>query len=191
MRITDYQIILASNSPRRRELLSGIDVEFQVSVLPNIDESFPRTLPHDEVAEYLAKKKAAAYYPSLKSDELLITADTLVLLHNDILGKPADREDSLRMLRMLSGARHRVVTGVCLTSLTKTVSFSDTAWVTFGELLDDELDYYLTHYNSLDKAGAYGVQDWIGYVGVEKIEGSYFNVMGFPVYKVYRELKRF
>lgn len=191
MRITDYQIILASNSPRRRELLSGIDVEFQVSVLPNIDESFPRTLPHDEVAEYLAKKKAAAYHVSLKSNELLITADTLVLLHNDILGKPADREDSLRMLRMLSGARHRVVTGVCLTSLTKTVSFSDTAWVTFGELLDDELDYYLTHYNSLDKAGAYGVQDWIGYVGVEKIEGSYFNVMGFPVYKVYRELKRF
>ena len=191
MSLTDYRIILASNSPRRRELLAGIDVEFRVEVLPEIDESYPDGLPHDEVAEYIAKKKIAAYHRTLKKDELLITADTLVLLNDEILGKPAHKEDARKMLKKLSGARHRVITGVCLASLRKTLSFSDTTWVTFGLLSDEEIDYYLNHYSPLDKAGAYGVQEWIGYVGVEKIEGSYFNVMGFPLYKVYRALKRF
>lgn len=191
MRITTYKVILASASPRRQELLSGIDLGYELRTLPDVDESFPDDLPHDEVAEYLARKKAAVYLDALKENELLITADTVVLLNGLILGKPADREDARRMLRMLSGARHRVITGVCLSSLNKSVAFSDTAWVTFGDLGDDELDYYLDLYSPMDKAGAYGVQEWIGYVGVEKIEGSYFNVMGFPIYKVYRELKRF
>jgi len=191
MRITTYKVILASASPRRQELLSGIDLGYELRTLPDVDESFPDDLPHDEVAEYLARKKAAVYLDALKENELLITADTVVLLNGLILGKPADREDARRMLRMLSGARHRVITGVCLSSLNKSVAFSDSAWVTFGDLGDDELDYYLDLYSPMDKAGAYGVQEWIGYVGVEKIEGSYFNVMGFPIYKVYRELKRF
>ncbi len=182
MRITTYKVILASASPRRQELLSGIDLGYELRTLPDVDESFPDDLPHDEVAEYLARKKAAVYLDALKE---------MVLLNGLILGKPADREDARRMLRMLSGARHRVITGVCLSSLNKSVAFSDTAWVTFGDLGDDELDYYLDLYSPMDKAGAYGVQEWIGYVGVEKIEGSYFNVMGFPIYKVYRELKRF
>lgn len=191
MKITDYRIVLASNSPRRKELLTGIDLEYQVTVLPDIDESFPCDLPHEEVAEYLARKKASAYLGTLKEEELLITADTVVLLNGLILGKPVDREEARRMLRMLSGARHRVITGVCFTSLQKTHSFSDTAWVTFGHLTDEEIGYYLDRYNPMDKAGAYGVQEWIGYVGVEQIEGSYFNVMGLPICKLYRELKQF
>ena len=191
LKITNYKVILASASPRRQELLSGIDQEYELRTLPDIDESFPDDLPHEQVAEYLARKKATAYTDALKEDELLITADTVVLLNGLILGKPDDREDARRMLRMLSGKRHRVITGVCLTSRQKSHSFSDTAWVTFGDLTDQEIDYYLDRYNPMDKAGAYGVQEWIGYVGVDKIEGSYFNVMGFPIYKVYRELKRF
>ena len=191
MRITHYKVILASASPRRRELLSGLDLPYELRTLPNIDESFPADLPHEAVPEYLARKKAAVYHDTLKEDELLITADTVVLLNGLILGKPADREEARQMLQMLSGARHRVITGICLTSVAKDVVFSDTAWVTFGCLTDEEIDYYLDSYSPMDKAGAYGVQEWIGYVGVEKIEGSYFNVMGFPIYKVYRELKRF
>lgn len=191
LKITNYKVILASASPRRQELLSGIDQEYELRTLPDIDESFPDDLPHEQVAEYLARKKATAYTDALKEDELLITADTVVLLNGLILGKPDDREDARRMLRKLSCKRHRVITGVCLTSIRKSHSFSETAWVTFGDLSDQEIDYYLDCYNPRDKAGSYGVQEWIGYVGVEKIEGSYFNVMGFPIYKVYRELKRF
>lgn len=191
MRITDYKIILASASPRRQDLLSGIDLTYELRTLPDIDESFPDDLPHEEVAEYLARKKAAAYLAALRDDELLITADTVVLLDEAILGKPADREDARRMLALLSGIRHRVITGVCLTSLNKRHSFSDRTWVTFGNLTGEEIDYYLDRYSPMDKAGAYGVQEWIGYVGVKRIEGSYFNVMGFPIYKVYRELKQF
>jgi MAF protein len=191
MKLADYRIILASNSPRRKELLSGIDVAYEIRTLPDIDESYPATLPHEEVAEYLAQKKAAAYLSALKEDELLITADTIVLLNGMILGKPVDEEDAGRMLRLLSGQTHRVITGVCLTSNHKQAAFSDVAYVTFGELSDEEIDYYVSAYRPMDKAGAYGVQEWIGYVAVEKIEGSYFNVMGLPIFKVYRELKHF
>lgn len=187
----NWHLILASNSPRRKELLAGIDVEFEIRVLPEIDETYPETLPHEEIAEYLARKKAAAYLPNLKEKELLITADTVVLLNGEILGKPEDEGDAKRMLRALSGQMHRVITGVCLTSGDKQVSFSDTARVIFGELQEEEIDYYVTTYQPMDKAGAYGVQEWIGYVGVERIEGSYYNVMGLPIYKVYRELKQF
>lgn len=186
-----YTLILASNSPRRKELLSGIDVDFEIRTLPDIDESYPNDLPHEQIAGYLAKKKASAYLANLREGELLITADTIVLIDDLILGKPADKEDARRMLKLLSGETHRVVTGVCLTSISKQVCFSDTAFITFGELLDSEIDYYLSEYKPMDKAGAYGVQEWIGYVGVEKIEGSYFNVMGLPIFKLYRELRQF
>ncbi|MDO5522913.1 MAG: Maf-like protein [Bacteroidia bacterium] len=191
MQITNYKIILASNSPRRKELLSGLDIEYEIRTLPNIDESYPETLPHIQVAEFLAEKKAAAYLPVLKDDELLITADTIVLLNNEIYGKPVDTADAKRMLRCLSGQTHLVITGVCLASTAKQTIFSDTAKVTFSHLSDEEIDYYVEKYRPLDKAGAYGVQEWIGYVAVERIEGSYFNVMGLPICRVYEELKNF
>ena len=191
MRVTDYRLVLASNSPRRKELLTGIDVAYEVRTLPDIDESYPETLPHEEVAAFLARKKAAAYLPALKEDELLITADTIVLLDGTILGKPADKDDAMRMLRILAGKKHRVITGVCLTTSGRQESFSDTATVTFGPLSDEEIDYYVSRYDPLDKAGAYGVQEWIGYVAVEKMEGSHFNVMGLPIHKVYHALKQF
>lgn len=191
MKVTDRRIVLASNSPRRKELLAGIDVAYEIRRLTDIDESYPESLPHEAVAEFLARKKADAYRHTLKTDELLITADTIVLLEETILGKPADKDEAFRMLRVLAGRQHRVITGVCLTTHVKQQSFSDTAWVTFGALSDEEISYYVSRYDPLDKAGAYGVQEWIGYVAVEKIEGSYFNVMGLPIHRVYRALKQF
>ncbi|HBG40704.1 MAG TPA: septum formation protein Maf [Porphyromonadaceae bacterium] len=191
MILTPYRIVLASNSPRRKELLSGIDVPYEIHTLPDIDESYPPNISQEEIPEFLAKKKASAYYSQMDTDTLLITADTVVLLKGFVLGKPADKEEAKQMLRKLTGNTHRVVTGVCLTSKEKQVSFSDTASVTFGELTDEEIDYYVEKYQPMDKAGAYGVQEWIGYVGVEKIDGSYFNVMGLPIYKVYRAIRDF
>ncbi|MDR0332919.1 MAG: Maf-like protein [Dysgonamonadaceae bacterium] len=182
------KIILASNSPRRKELLSGIDIPYEIKVLPDIDESYPEIVPHEEVAEFLAQKKASAYLAELQNDTLLITADTIVLLHDKILGKPIDKTDAKQMLRTLSGETHRVITGVCLTTKEKQKSFSAVSHVTFGYLTDDEIEYYVEKYNPMDKAGAYGVQEWIGYVAVKHIEGSYFNIMGLPIYRVYREL---
>ena len=189
--LSSYRVILASNSPRRKELLSGIDLSYEIRTLPDIDESYPETVPNEEVAAFLARKKASAYLSALKGDELLITADTIVLLDGMILGKPADKAEAKEMLLTLSGEMHRVITGVCFTTEHEQVSFSDTAYVTFGTLSEEEIDYYISEYSPMDKAGAYGVQEWIGYVAVEKIEGSYFNVMGLPIFKVYQELKRF
>lgn len=191
MKITDYKIILASNSPRRKELLSGIDVAYEVRILADVDETYPENIPQRSVPEYLAKKKAAASFNGLQPDELLITADTIVLLDDDVLGKPGDVAEIRRMLRRLSGNTHLVITGVCLTSCEKQVSFSDSTRVTFAELSDEEIDYYAANYNPTDKAGAYGVQEWIGYIGVEHLEGSYFNVMGLPIRRVYEEIRRF
>ena len=191
MKITDYKIILASNSPRRKELLSGIDVAYEVRILADVDETYPENIPQRSVPEYLAKKKAAASFNGLQPDELLITADTIVLLDDEVLGKPGDVAEIRRMLRRLSGNTHLVITGVCLTSCEKQVSFSDSTRVTFAELSDEEIDYYAANYNSTDKAGAYGVQEWIGYIGVERLEGSYFNVMGLPIRRVYEEIRRF
>ena len=188
MKQVNYHIILASNSPRRKELLSGLDIEYEVRTLPDIDESYPETLPQAEVAEFLARKKATAYLSVLKDNELLITADTIVLLNDKIYGKPMDNADAKRMLRDLSGQTHRVITGVCLTSTQKKVVFSDTAHVTFSDLSDEEIEYYVEKYRPMDKAGAYGVQEWIGYVAVKYIEGSYFNVMGLPIHRVYEEI---
>jgi|LSQX01.1.fsa_nt_gb septum formation protein len=188
MKLTDYHIILASNSPRRKELLSGIDVDYTIKTLRDVDESYPVSMPKEEIAEFVARRKASVYLPELKENELFITADTVVLLNNTILGKPVNKADAKRMLHMLSGKTHRVITGVCMATRKKKVSFSDTTFVTFGKLFDTEIDYYVEKYLPLDKAGAYGIQEWIGYAAVECIGGSYFNVMGLPIYKVYRAL---
>lgn len=189
--LNDYHIILASNSPRRRELLSGLDLKYEVRVLPDIAESYPADLPALQTAEYIAREKAEAYRSLMKPDELIITADTVVILNGEVMGKPHDEADACRMLHKLSGQTHQVVTGVCLTTTTRQRAFSVTTGVTFKQLTDDEISYYIEHYHPLDKAGAYGIQEWIGYIGVTGIQGSYFNVMGLPVQRIYVELLDF
>ena len=184
-----YNIILASNSPRRRELLAGLDLEFEVKVLDGIDESYP-DMPRQLVAQYIAGKKADAYLATLNESDLVITADTVVIVDNDILGKPNDEQEAQAMLRRISGRSHKVVTGVCLLTPDARREFSVSTDVTFKPLTDEEIDYYVEHYHPLDKAGAYGIQEWIGYVGVTALNGSYFNVMGFPVQRIYSELMK-
>ena len=184
-----YDILLASNSPRRKELLAGLDIKYRVAALPDIDESYPEELSCDLVAEYISQKKALAYSQLMKEDSLIITADTVVVCENDVLGKPADSDDAKRMLRQLSGKTHKVITGVTIRTVKEDHSFSSISLVTFAELSDSEIDYYIEKYKPFDKAGSYGVQEWIGYIGVEKIEGSYFNVMGLPIQRVYSILK--
>ena len=191
MKITQYKILLASNSPRREELLRGIDIDFEVKVLPDIDESYPSDLPIENVAEFVAQKKASSYTDNLKSDELLITADTVVILDKVIYGKPTNKEEAKEMLCALSGKTHRVISGVCLASTTKQTSFSVASYVEFSELTNEEIDYYINRYAPFDKAGSYGVQEWIGYIGVKHISGSYFNIMGLPIQRLYSEMKRF
>ena len=200
-----YKIILASNSPRRRELLAGLDVNFEVKVLNGIDESYPDDLDAYQVAEFIAQKKAEAYRSLLNEEEssaeenLILTADTVVIApaaneQNDqegkgiILGKPKTADDAVRMLRMLSGKTHHVVTGVCLTTKEEQRHFSVTTGVSFKELTDWEINYYISHYKPFDKAGAYGIQEWIGYIGCTGLNGSYFNVMGLPVQRIYEEM---
>lgn len=200
-----YKIILASNSPRRRELLAGLDVNFEVKVLNGIDESYPDDLDAYQVAEFIARKKAEAYRSLLNEEEssaeesLILTADTVVIApaadeQNDqegkgiILGKPKTADDAVRMLKMLSGKTHHVVTGVCLTTKEEQRHFSVTTEVSFKELTDWEVNYYISHYRPFDKAGAYGIQEWIGYIGCTGLNGSYFNVMGLPVQRIYEEM---
>lgn len=185
----NYQIILASNSPRRKELLSGLGLNYEVRTLPGIDESYPDTLQGEEIPVYISSKKASAYLDALKDDELLITADTIVWLDGRVLGKPADEKEACQMLRDLSGKTHQVITGVTLATTTFQKSFASVSQVTFAPLSKEEISYYVNHYHPMDKAGSYGVQEWIGFIGVERIEGSYFNVMGLPVQRLYRELK--
>lgn len=187
----DKKIILASNSPRRRELLAGLDLDFEVKVIKGIDESYPETLAPDKVAQYIAAKKADAYVPAIHEDDLVITADTVVIVDNDILGKPHDESEAKAMLRRISGRSHQVVTGVCLVTKDKRREFSVSTDVTFRSLSESEIDYYVSHYRPFDKAGAYGIQEWIGYVGVTGLNGSYFNVMGLPVQRIYSELQHF
>lgn len=185
----DKKIILASNSPRRRELLAGLDLEFEVRVIKGIDESYPNTLPPTEVAQYIAAKKADAYLTTITDNDLVITADTVVIVDDEILGKPHDEAEAKAMLRRISGRSHQVVTGVCLVTKNKRREFSVSSDVTFRNLTESEIDYYVSHYHPLDKAGAYGIQEWIGYVGVTALNGSYFNVMGLPVQRIYAELQ--
>ena len=186
----DYHIILASNSPRRRELLSGLGLDYEVRTLPGIDESYPDTLQGEEIPVYISSKKASAYLDALKDNELLITADTIVWLNGRVLGKPADEDEARQMLCDLSGKTHQVITGVTLATTTFQKSFASVSQVTFTSLTEEEISYYVTHYHPMDKAGSYGVQEWIGFIGVERIEGSYFNVMGLPVQRLYNELKK-
>ena len=186
-----YHIILASNSPRRKELLAGLDIPFEVRVLDDIDESYPHDLPTKEIAGYISKKKADAYQQTMAADELIITADTIVVLGQEVMGKPKDVAEAYRMLRELSGKTHQVITGVCLTTKERQTCFSVETDVTFKDLTDEEIHYYIDHYRPFDKAGAYGIQEWIGYIGVTGMNGSYFNVMGLPVQRIYEALKAY
>ena len=186
-----WKIILASNSPRRKELLAGLDLQFEVRVLQSIDESYPADLPTQKIAEFISKKKADAYVETMADDELVITADTVVILGDEVMGKPHDEADAKRMLGELSGQTHQVATGVTLSTRQRQMSFSVVTNVTFKQLSADEIDYYVRTYQPMDKAGAYGIQEWIGYIGVTALEGSYFNVMGLPVQRIYEALKTF
>ena len=186
-----YHIILASNSPRRRELLAGLGIDYEVRTIQGIDESYPAELPVEQIAEFISAEKAAAYQKQLTDDELIITADTIVVVDSEVLGKPHDEADARRMLHKLSNRTHQVITGVCLTTAEKQRHFSVTTDVTFKALTDEEIDYYIMNYRPFDKAGAYGIQEWIGYIGVTGLNGSYFNVMGLPVQRIYNELRKF
>ena len=197
MKDLKYKLILASNSPRRKELLAGLGVPFEVRVLQDIfevrvlqdiDEHYPENLPVNEVARYIAKEKADAYRRIVAADELIITADTVVIVGDEILGKPVDEADAVRMLKLLSGRTHQVMTGVCLLTAEKERCFDVTTDVTFKALTDEEIHYYVNRYRPFDKAGAYGIQEWIGYIGVTGLNGSYYNVMGLPVQRIYQEL---
>lgn len=183
-----YKVILASNSPRRKELLAGLGVDYEVRTLPDIDESYPEALSGADIPLHIAKEKADAYRGMLRSGELMITADTIVWLDGKVLGKPKDREDALRMLREMSGRTHEVFTGVCITTTGWQRSFAAQTEVRFSELSEEEIAYYVDKYQPMDKAGAYGVQEWIGYIAVENISGSYYNIMGLPVQRLYKEL---
>lgn len=184
-------LLLGSQSPRRRELLKMLDLEFRLIEIKNVKEEYPAELEAEKVPEYLSRLKATAYIPELHDDDILITADTVVILDGEIIGKPKDKEDAKKMLSKLSGNVHKVVTGVTLSSSEKTSSFSAHTDVKFAHLTTEEIDFYVEKYSPLDKAGAYGVQEWIGAVGVEGIEGSFYNVMGLPLHRLYRELQRF
>lgn len=184
-----FKIILASNSPRRKELLGGLGLPFEVRVMDGIDESYPATMPVSEVALHIAGLKADAYRKTMAKDELIITADTVVIVGNEILGKPHDEADAIRMLKLLSGRTHQVTTGVCLIAGNWERRFSVTTDVTFKELTDEEIHYYIDTYKPFDKAGAYGIQEWIGFIGVTALKGSYYNVMGLPVQRIYEALK--
>lgn len=188
--LNKYKIILASNSPRRKELLSGLGIRYEVKTLPDIDESFPEGLSEVETAAYIARAKADAYRGAMQADELIITADTIVWLDGEVMGKPCDEEDARRMLRALSGKTHQVITGVCLTTIESQKAFAAVTDVTFASLSEEEITYYVERYRPMDKAGSYGIQEWIGFVGVESISGSYFNVMGLPIQRLYTELKK-
>lgn len=183
-----YKVILASNSPRRKELLAGLGVDYEVRTLPDVDESYPETLQGADIPLYIAKEKADAYVAMMQPGELMITADTIVWLDGKVLGKPWDREDALQMLRTMSGRTHEVFTGVCITTTDWQRSFTAQTEVRFATLSEEEIAYYVDNFQPMDKAGAYGVQEWIGFIGVENISGSYYNIMGLPVQKLYREL---
>lgn len=185
-----YKIILASGSPRRHQLMRDAGFDFEVR-LKSIEEIYPETLPIEEIPEYLSCLKASAFRSELTKEELLVTADTIVCLGAKVLEKPRNRENAIEMLHQLSGQKHRVVTGVCLTTAEKQQTFSVFTDVYFKELTEEEIVYYVDHYKPFDKAGAYGIQEWIGYIGIERIDGSFYNVMGLPVQKLYETLKNF
>lgn len=185
-----HKIILASQSPRRQQLLAGLELEFEIRT-KDTDESYSSALQREEVALYLAEKKADAFIPELKENEILITADTTVYIDGEILNKPQDRNEAIDMLTKLSGKTHTVITGVCLASCLKKFVFHGETEVTFTALEQKEIEHYIDNYSPFDKAGSYGAQDFIGYIGIEKMNGSYYNVMGLPLHLVYQHLKSF
>ncbi len=189
MNLSNYRIILASNSPRRKELLGGLGLKFEVRTIPGIDESYPSDLKGEDIPKYISGQKAKAYRDSMADDELIITADTIVYVDGEVLGKPKDADDARRMFHLMRGRTHEVITGVSIVTKEKTIQFATTTKVTFADLTDEEIDYYINNYKPFDKAGAYGIQEWIGYVGITGIEGSYYNVVGLPVQRLYTELK--
>ena len=187
--LKQYKIVLCSNSPRRKELLKGLGLNFQTRIIDGIDESYDKSLPGEDIAKMISEKKAESYKATMSSDELIITADTIVYVDDEVLGKPQNKIDAARMLKMISGKCHDVITGVCLLTSNKRISFSVKTKVSFAQITDDEISFYIENYKPYDKAGAYGIQEWIGYIGVDSIQGSYFNVMGLPVQRLYSELK--
>jgi septum formation protein len=182
------RIILASRSPRRQSLLFGLGIDFEVIDSSGVTETYPASLPETEIPVYLAEKKASAFDNLLDDKTVIITADTIVCCNNAVFNKPADRDEAIRMLSILSGKEHRVISGVCIKTRDRSVSFHSVTSVCFRELALSEIIYYVDNFQPFDKAGAYGIQEWIGYIGIESIKGSYFNVMGLPVDKVYRAL---
>ena len=186
-----YRIILASASPRRKELLSKLDIDFTVKTLYDVDESFLASLPVVQVPQYISRKKADAYRQEMQENDMVITADTVVAVGRRILGKPKSAEEARVMLKLLSDRYHRVVTGVTIMTAKRTETFATVSRVRFTRLNDEEIDYYISKYKPFDKAGAYGIQEWIGMVGITELNGSYFNVMGLPVQRLYAKLKEF
>ncbi len=190
--LQEYNIILASNSPRRAELLHELGINFSIGGKNGIDESYPDNLKEKQIAIHIAEQKTTAYKNELEDDHnIIITSDTIVCLGEKVLGKPKDKPDAIEMLRELSGKKHKVITGVCIKNKNKSISFSVSTKVYFKELSEDEIIYYIDHYEPYDKAGAYGIQEWIGMVGIKKIKGSYFNVVGLPIQKLYEYLAKF
>lgn len=189
--LNKYRILLASKSPRRRELMRMLDIPFEIADMIEVEESYPSDLPAREVPSYLAALKAAAYATVIKPGDLVVTADTVVINDGKVLGKPSDRREAAAMLRAMSGHKHTVVTGVSLTAADRQVSFDASTDVMFASLTDEEINYYVAEYSPMDKAGAYGIQEWIGAAAVIGIEGSFYNVMGLPVHQLYRHLRAF
>ena len=186
----DFNYILASKSPRRQQLLQLLGIPFVVKT-HEVEENYPEDLTKEEIPVYLAKLKSETFRSELKDNDLLITADTIVWMNGKVLGKPADRNEAKSMLKELSGKGHQVISGVCLTSVNKQISFYSLSNVQFKKLTDKEIEYYISHSNPFDKAGSYGIQDWIGIIGITGIDGSFYNVMGLPIQKLYEEIQKF
>ena len=190
-KLAPYRLLLASQSPRRRELMTGCAIPYELAPRYECEECYPETLPAEDVPAFLAQLKSEAYPEPLADNDLLLTADTVVILDGEVLGKPCDREDALRMLGRLSGRAHTVVTGVTIRSAERTCTFSVCSDVWFRSLRAEEIEHYVDHYRPFDKAGSYGIQEWIGYAAIERIDGSFYNVMGLPIQRLYVELEKF
>jgi septum formation protein len=191
MNIDKKKIILGSASPRRRELLAGLCVEFELDTRNNFEETYPEDTPHETIPQVLSEGKSFGFHRELTENEILITSDTLVLCEDHVMGKPHSREEAYQMLKLLSGRSHKVITAITVRDSSRHSTLSDTAIVHFKELTDNEIYYYIDNFKPFDKAGAYGIQEWIGYIGIDRIEGSYFTIMGFPVHLVYQELNKY
>ena len=191
METNGKRIILASNSPRRRELLASLGFDFSVDTGTSFIEDYSPDTPHVKVPELMSQGKSHGFHRELSPDEILVTSDTMVLCGTEILGKPSDRDDAVRMLKLLSGREHQVITAVTIRSAEQEKTFAVSSNVYFKDLSDSEIDYYIDNYKPFDKAGAYGIQEWIGYIGITGIEGSFYNVMGFPTQRFFEELKAF